>query len=372
MGRVVAVAVGALLVLAAPAGAVVNDFSCKPSAQRPVPVVVVHGTFGDSTSLLWDLHGLLEDRGYCVFSLDYGNRATAPSQDNANEIAAYAHRVLEATKAPRLSFVGHSQGGMLARYVTKSTDLLTRVQDVVGLAPSSHGTETPLAEPAGATGCPACADQAAGSEFIQRVNAGEEAPGPASYTVISTRFDWVVIPVESQAIAGPPERVTNVLLQDRCPTDVYEHLTIPLDPVALQWTINALERSGPANPRFEPDCSGQTLGRDPDPASGAAGTQRTRPWAALRTAVLRRWRGRVSVPVRCSGPSGSRCSVRVRLFAGRRMVARRSARVGAGRTLRVSLRLSRFGRRTLVTGRRARVTLTAANQPAQRRTYVLR
>ena len=372
MGRVVGVAVGALLLLAAPANAAINDFSCKPSAQRPAPVVVVHGTFGDSTSLLWNLHALLEDRGYCVFSLDYGNRATAPSEENAKEIAAYARRVLEATGAPRLSFVGHSQGGMLARYVTKSTDLLTRVADVVGLAPSSHGTDHPLAGPAGATGCPACADQMTGSEFMQKVNAGEEAPGPASYTVVSTRYDWVVFPVESQAIAGPPERVTNVLLQDRCPTDLYEHLSIPMDPVALQWTINALERSGPANARFEPDCSGQTLGRDPDPAGGTAGTQRTRPWATLRTAVLRRWRGRVTVPVRCTGPSGSRCSVRVRLFAGSRMVARRSARVGAGRTLRLSLRLSRHARRTLVAGKRVRVTLNARDQPAQRRTYVLR
>jgi hypothetical protein len=31
-------------------------------------------------------------------------------------------------------------------------------------------------------------------------------------------------------------------------------LSIPLDPVALQWVENALGRNGPANPAFRPRC----------------------------------------------------------------------------------------------------------------------
>ena len=53
--------------------------------------------------------------------------------------------------------IGHSQGGMLARYVAVRRGRLGVVDDIVGLAPSSHGTTQPLAGPAGVFGCTACA-----------------------------------------------------------------------------------------------------------------------------------------------------------------------------------------------------------------------
>src|SRR6187402_2973359 len=57
-----------------PTGA--NDWTCRPTAGRPTPVIIVHGTFGDRKSLLDDLSSAMVGRGYCVFSLDYGNRGT--------------------------------------------------------------------------------------------------------------------------------------------------------------------------------------------------------------------------------------------------------------------------------------------------------
>ncbi len=59
----------------------------------------------------------------------------------------------------------------------------------------------------------------------------------------------------------PPEdgRVTNVLLQNECPADLAEHVTITDDPVAIQWVLNALARHGPADPGFKPDCTGLAL-----------------------------------------------------------------------------------------------------------------
>src|SRR5690349_2226781 len=49
-----------------------NDFSCRPSAQHPRPVVLVHGTFGNGTDNWLAFAPYLEARGYCVFSFDYG------------------------------------------------------------------------------------------------------------------------------------------------------------------------------------------------------------------------------------------------------------------------------------------------------------
>jgi pimeloyl-ACP methyl ester carboxylesterase len=229
-----------------------NDWSCRPTARRPVPVVLVHGTFGDMTVSWNALSPLLKADGFCVFALDYGDRATAPMEQSADEVAAFAQRVLAATGAAKVSFVGHSQGGSLSRLVVRYRGLRDRTEDVVGLAPSSHGTTNPLAPPAGVLFCPACLDQVAGSPEMQHLNAPPEAPPAVDWTVVSTRYDEVVTPYRSQALAGPT--VTNVVLQDRCRLDLTDHLGIVYDAAALQWTRNALRRDGPADPAFRPAC----------------------------------------------------------------------------------------------------------------------
>jgi triacylglycerol lipase len=216
-------------------------------------VVLVHGTFTDMT-ISWNLIApALERQGYCVFALDYGHRATAPIEQSAQQLKAFVDRVLSATGASRVSLVGHSQGGMMPRYYLKFLGGARRVDDLVGLAPSNHGTTNPAA-PIVAPGCPACLQQVAGSPFVQHLNAGDETPGKVSYTVVETRYDEVVTPYSS-AFLAPGPRTTNVLLQDDCPLDPVEHVSIIYDPVALQWIENALGRAGPADPSFKPTCA---------------------------------------------------------------------------------------------------------------------
>jgi triacylglycerol lipase len=230
-----------------------NDFSCKPPPSHPSPVVLVHGTFTDMT-ISWNLIApAVEQQGYCVFALDYGQRATGPIAGSAHVLKRFVDRVLQATGASRVSLVGHSQGGMMPRYYLKFLGGAGRVDDLVGLAPSNHGTTTPLAPLIG-PGCRACAQQVAGSRFMTRLNAGDETPGNVSYTVIETRNDEVVTPYASAFLPRGP-RTTNVLLQDDCPLDPAEHVSIIYDPVALQWIENALARPGPADASFKPTCT---------------------------------------------------------------------------------------------------------------------
>ena len=240
-----------------PTGA--NDWSCHPSERRPEPVIIVHGTFGDRKSLLDDLSAAMVDRGFCVFSLDYGNRATGRIQDSARELKRFTDKVLAATGAAKVSMVGHSQGGMMPRYFIRFLGGDAVVDDLVGLSPSNHGT-TVVGDPSnpltGATFgayCPACVQQAAGSDFLRRLNAGDETPGTVSYTQVVTRYDEVVVPYTSGFLAEGP-RTTNVTIQDTCPSDLADHLRIPMSRAAIGWTLDALTHAGPADPSFRPEC----------------------------------------------------------------------------------------------------------------------
>jgi triacylglycerol lipase len=332
-----------LAALAAPASA---SAACQPTTAHPSPVILVHGTLANQ-ALSWNaLRPLLEADGFCVFSLDYGNNATAPMAQSGNTVAAFARQVLAQTGAAKVSFVGHSQGGSLSRYVAKDKGLLAQTDDVVGLAPSSHGTTSPFAGPAALLGCGACRDQQAGSPFMKALNTPPEAPGPVSYTVVSTRYDEVVTPYQSQALSG--STVTNVVLQSRCPGDFTEHAGIIYDPVALQWARDALLRPGPANPAFVPDCSGRTTGNDPSLPTDARSASIAAYLEPRGTSLRVADDGTIRIPVRCVGPAGKTCRGVLVVRAGGRVAATRAFLLPAGRAARLTVRLGPRARRAKV------------------------
>lgn len=231
-----------------------NDFDCKLTKGHTRPVVLVHGTFGDM-SVSWNLisPALVAD-GYCVFALDYGNRGTGPIQDSAAQLDDFIDRVLRETGARKVAIVGHSQGGMMPRYYMKFLGGKREVAELIGLVPSNHGTTNPGALLA--PNCEACRQQAAGSDFLKKLNAGDESPGRrVSFTQITTRNDQVVIPYTSAFLKGRRRKTTNIVVQDRCPSNRTDHIGIIYDRVALQIIENALRRPGlPAKKRFQPDC----------------------------------------------------------------------------------------------------------------------
>jgi len=230
-----------------------NDWSCRPTTAHPEPVVIVHGTFGDSQNLLQRLTWSIHRAGYCVYALDYGNRATGPIEDSAAQLKAFVDKVLTATGAQRVSLVGHSQGGMMPRYYLKFLGGASKVDDLVGLAPSNHGTSHPLLLTPGLGHlCPSCLQQKTGSAFLTHLNSGDETPGAVSYTNIVTSHDEVVLPYTSGFLSGP--NTTNIRLQDACRFDLADHLLIPSDGPAIRLTLNALGRSGPADPSYRPSC----------------------------------------------------------------------------------------------------------------------
>lgn len=229
-----------------------NDFACRPTAAHRYPVVLVHGTFEDMT-MSWNLIApALEQQGYCVFALDYGHRGTDPVEQGARELSAFVDRVLAATHSAKVLLVGHSQGGMLPRYYMRFLGGVSKVEGLVALVPSNHGTTNPGAPVTGDAGCASCVEQEWQSPFITRLNSGFETYPQVRYTVITTTHDEVVTPYTSALLSG--SSVTNVVLQTLCPADPSEHVGIQYDATALQWVENALARNGRADPSFEPTC----------------------------------------------------------------------------------------------------------------------
>ncbi|MFC9290946.1 esterase/lipase family protein [Streptomyces sp. NPDC057052] len=234
-----------------------NDYDCEPSAAHPRPVVLVHGTFGNSVDNWLGLAPYLKHRGYCVFSLDYGQlpgvpllHGLGPIDRSAEQLSAYVDRVLAATGATETDLVGHSQGGMMPRYYLKFLGGAAKVNALVGIAPSSHGTTLagltellpffPGAEDLLTAATPALAQQIVGSDFMRKLNEGGDTVPGVRYTVIATRYDEVVTPHRTQFLSGP--NVRNVLVQNLCPLDLSEHALLGLtDRIAFHEVANALD-----------------------------------------------------------------------------------------------------------------------------------
>ena len=252
------------------------DVACTPTPEHPVPVILLHGTRSDRTVNWQYLGPELAEAGYCVYSLDLPDRGQAPIAESVAALASRVEEVRSETGASKVSLVGHSLGGLVARdYVLRGgggtpergavpnahghrSGRLGVVDDVIAMGTPHTGyyTEPPgdQVDAAFNTSCPACWEMARGSSYMQGLNGGDMTPGTASYTSIITEYDGVALPLDSQYLPEGPE-VANVLLQEECGLHVVDHLTLALDPLVRDWVLSALGRSGPADLSRSIDCA---------------------------------------------------------------------------------------------------------------------
>ncbi|WP_261134306.1 triacylglycerol lipase [Bacillus sp. Marseille-Q3570] len=235
-----------------------NDPNCKSSTEHPEPVVLVPGTFETMERNFINLSPALKEKGYCVFALNYGfstaGPSTGPIEESAEELKIFIEKVLDLTGAEKVSIVGHSQGGMMPRYFMKFLVEGEKVEDLIGLVPSNHGTDglagfRELTETGSdLSSCIACQQQLQGSDFLTNLNMDDETPGDTSYTVVTTRNDEVVVPYSSAFLNGAAAMVSNITIQDHYPYDQVDHQFIAQDPLAFNFVFDALEHAGPADP----------------------------------------------------------------------------------------------------------------------------
>lgn len=235
-----------------------NDWNCKPSFVHPRPVVLVHGTFENMAFNWQKLSPALKKAGYCVYALNYGGAPDAPIQgtgeiaESAGQLSAFVDKVLAATGASKVDMVGHSQGGMMPRYYLKFLGGASKVNKLIGIVPSNHGTNldglVTLGSLLGITqavvkAAPAAGEQITDSDFLKNLNAGGDTVPGVQYIVLSTKYDEVVTPYTSEFLNG--SNAQNVLLQDKCANDTNAHVGIAFDPVMIKFVENSLDIWGP-------------------------------------------------------------------------------------------------------------------------------
>lgn len=248
---------GAANYSADPAGS--NDWNCRPTAARPYPVVLVHGT-SETKYMNWALMSpVLKTRGLCVYAIAYGDTtgkgpAGDPIANSAKQLATFVDQVLAQTGASKVDIVGHSQGGMMPRQYIKFEGGANKVRNLVAISPTNHGTtlnglgtlgrDLGLLGFVAGVGGQASADQVTGSAFLKNLNAGGLTVPSVKYTNIVTKYDEVVTPYSSGYItaADNPARasVVNVPLQAGCGTNFADHLSISYSKRTIWYVQRAL------------------------------------------------------------------------------------------------------------------------------------
>jgi triacylglycerol esterase/lipase EstA (alpha/beta hydrolase family) len=173
----------------------------------------------------------------------------------AGEYIVHAIRTMHAETHKLVQIVGHSQGGMVPRWALRFwPDTRPMVDDMIGMAPSNHGTVDAFALCPPVVGCaPAIWQQELNSPFLDALNSGAETFAGISYTDIYTVEDEVVVPnfstAGSSSLHTGGGAITNVSVQSVCPGHITDHLLIgTVDPVAYALVMDALTHRGPANP----------------------------------------------------------------------------------------------------------------------------
>jgi hypothetical protein len=241
------------------------------TATRP-PVLLSPGTtVTPDEDFSWNWEPALTQLGIPWCAVEVPGHTMADIQV-AGEYIAGAIRHMHSVSGQKVSIIGHSQGGMSPRWALRFwPDTRGMVDDMIGLAPSNHGTLL-AAGICLAGGCaPAIWQQATTSEFGKALNSGAETFAGVSYTSVYSHLDEVVIPNSdssgSSSLHTGAGAITNVATQDVCPLNLADHLLLGTsDPVGYALAVDALTHPGPADPaRISPAVCAQLLQPGVDP-----------------------------------------------------------------------------------------------------------
>lgn len=226
-------------------------------ATARIPVVLVHGYVHNHSAFLV-MSGALRRAGFAhVHGLNY-NPLRAGIPEIADMLAREVERVLGATGASRCILVGHSMGGIVARYYTQELAKPGTIDTVVTLGTPHRGTYTAHLGPG-----PAARQLRPRSALLRRLEEGAR-PSDTRWIAYYSDLDIMVTPAVSAKLVHPALAATNIRLHDT------GHLSLLLSGEAMRSIVEHFtNQQGSHSEIGRPDEAGIVGGETTGPGPSA-------------------------------------------------------------------------------------------------------
>ncbi|WP_330320576.1 alpha/beta fold hydrolase [Streptomyces clavifer] len=207
----------------------------QPSADDRPPVVLLHG-FIDNRSVFVLLRRSLSRHGWHhLESLNY-SPLTCDIRTAAELLGRHVEEICARTGHREIDIVGHSLGGLIARYYVQRLGGDRRVRTLVTLGTPHSGTA--VAPVAGAH--PIVRQMRSGSDLIEELR--RPAPGCRTrFVSFWSELDRVMVPVETACIDHPDLDTVNVRVTG------IGHLALTVHPAVASAIRQALESDDSAS-----------------------------------------------------------------------------------------------------------------------------
>ncbi|MEV6110271.1 alpha/beta fold hydrolase [Streptomyces sp. NPDC051940] len=208
-----------------------------PTSRRtPPPVLLLHG-FIDNRSVFALLRRSLHRHGWRhVQALNY-SPLTCDVRAAAAQLGRHVEETCRRTGHDRVDIVGHSLGGLIARYYVQRLGGDRRVRTLVTLGTPHAGTRIALLLAAH----PIVRQMRPGSDVIEEL--ALPAPGCATrFVAFWSEFDELMVPVETARIDHPDLLARNV------PVRGVGHLALPVHAVVAAGVRQSLSATAATQP----------------------------------------------------------------------------------------------------------------------------
>jgi triacylglycerol lipase len=214
------------------------------------PILLVHGFADNRTAfavLGWELRKYAPGVVHCV-NYSVLTALTGDVRSAAGELARQVERICAATGAPQVHVVGHSLGGLVARYYVQRLDGDARVHTLVTLGTPHRGTMTAYLLPT-----PMLHQLRPHSDILADLAA--PSPGCATrFVALWSELDAWIVPQRNARLDHPDLLVTNYQLRD------VGHLSLAVDPCVVHTVVTALTQVQGSRPaRVHPTPAPESL-----------------------------------------------------------------------------------------------------------------
>jgi triacylglycerol esterase/lipase EstA (alpha/beta hydrolase family) len=198
-------------------------------AAAGTPILLIHGIM-DNRSVFTVFGHALRRRGFGVVHAINYSILTGDLREAANELRSHVERLREMTGSDKVHIVGHSLGGMIARYYVQRMGGDEAVDTLVTLGSPHAGSNTAYLLP-----IPLARQLRPGSDVVAEL--AEPAPHCRTrFLVVWSRLDEMIVPQRNARLRHPDLDVEELELRD------VGHLSLPIDPRTVHWVAGTLAR----------------------------------------------------------------------------------------------------------------------------------